>query len=88
MVLFLNFLLVCVSWLNFNPSSGFDKKFIVEIRIEDVFTRYINLPDQEREQYVFLKLKKLLDVNSPINFFKFFIFIIRQLILFYYGFFG
>jgi hypothetical protein len=23
---------------------------IVEIRIEDVFTRYINLPDQEREQ--------------------------------------
>lgn len=28
----------------------FNNNAVFEIRIEDVFTRYINLPDQEREQ--------------------------------------
>ncbi|GAV59294.1 SRF-TF domain-containing protein/K-box domain-containing protein, partial [Cephalotus follicularis] len=46
-----------IALIMFSP-SGRLSHFSGKKRIEDVFTRYINLPDQEREQFLCLKLYK------------------------------
>ena len=43
---------MCVFYIEINFKTHCDKFCYLGIRIEDVFTRFINLPDQEREQYV------------------------------------